>query len=67
MAWYFWLKFCMEYKWDLGVDWCPNEKKNYDKEQKNMSHTQNIGSHLMRYNHKNVSHTQDIGSHLTMR
>ena len=28
MAWYIWLKFCMEYKWDLGVDWYQNQKKN---------------------------------------
>ena len=21
MAWYIWLKFCLEYRWNLGVDW----------------------------------------------
>ena len=28
MAWYTWLKFCIEYERDLGVDWYQSEKKN---------------------------------------
>ena len=27
MAWYIWLKFNMEYKWDLDIHWYENEKK----------------------------------------
>ena len=27
MAWYIWLKFCMECKWEFGVQWYQNKKE----------------------------------------